>query len=357
MSMQPSRATRPARQPSGFTLIELLVVIAIIAVLIALLLPAVQSAREAARRVQCVNNLKQIGLALHNYHQALGVFPPGYVSAVDPTITDACNQDAENSKSVDLGPGWAWGSMILPQMEQQALYNSINFSLSVADAANDTTCSRTVVNAYLCPSDSGPSVVPVLKDPPDPANPGTYTGSAIVDTVARANYVGMYGLGEICSQSGALDSPNNNGAGPAGQHAGIFYRNSRTSVADIIDGTSQTIAVGERSHNLSYVTWTARSVNGWLGKTSFTEGGTDQFNPSPEECWTQVLGPAGLEDGPRTINNPEAHVEDYWSRHPGGANFLFADGSVHFLKSTINPLPWRALATRAGGEVISSDQY
>ena len=208
MSMQPSRATRPARQPSGFTLIELLVVIAIIAVLIALL-PAVQSARGAARRVQCVNNLKQIGLALHNYHQALGIFPPGYVSAVDPTITDACNQDAENSKSVDLGPGWAWGSMILPQMEQQALYNSINFSLSVADAANDTTCGRTVVNAYLCPSDSGPSVVPVLKDPPDPANPGAYTGSAVVDTVARGNYVGMYGLGEICSQSGALDSPNN----------------------------------------------------------------------------------------------------------------------------------------------------
>ncbi|MBV8233416.1 MAG: DUF1559 domain-containing protein [Planctomycetaceae bacterium] len=84
--------------------------------------------------------------------------------------------------------------------------------------------------------------------------------------------------------------------------------------------------------------------------------GTDQFNPSPEECWTQVLGPAGLEDGLRTINNPEAHVEDYWSRHPGGANFLFVDGLVHFLKSTINPLPWPALATRAGGEVISSDQ-
>ena len=115
--------------------------------------------------------------------------------------------------------------------------------------------------------------------------------------------------------------------------------------------------VGERSHNLSYVTWVARSIGGWLGKTSLVEGGTDQFNPSPEECWTQILGPCGLEDGVRTINNPEAHVEDYWSRHPGGANFAFGDGSVHFLKSSINPITWRALATRAYGEVISADAY
>ena len=101
----------------------------------------------------------------------------------------------------------------------------------------------------------------------------------------------------------------------------------------------------------------ARSIDGWLGKTSPIEGGTDKFNPSPEECWTQIMGPAGLEDGTRTINNPEAHVEDYWSMHPGGANFLFADGSVHFLKSSINPIPWRAMATRNFGEVISADSY
>ena len=340
----------------GFTLIELLVVIAIIAVLIALLLPAVQAAREAARRASCVNNLKQIGLALHNYEQALNVFPPGYVTSIDRTVLDACNMDAENQHGVDLGTGWAWGSMILPYLEQQPLYNSINFNLSVAYKANDT-CSLTALSGYLCPSDPGPSVVPVFEDPPDPANPGSYNASHIVDTLSRGNYVGMYGLGEICSQSGALDSPNNNGAGPLGQHAGIFYRNSATKIAAITDGTSNTIMVGERSHNLSYVTWVARSIDGWLGKTSPIEGGTDQFNPSPEECWTQVLGPCGLEDGLRTINNPEAHVEDYWSRHPGGANMLFADGSVHFLKSSINPLPWRAMATRSYGEVISSDSY
>ncbi len=345
-----------ARPRPGFTLIELLVVIAIIAILIALLLPAVQAAREAARRATCVNNMKQIGVALHNYVSAVGVFPPGYVSSINPTILDACNQDQENQNSVDLGTGWAWGSMILPYMEQTQIFNSINFNLSVAYHANDT-CSLTSLSVYLCPSDSGPSTIPVFADPPDPAQPGSFTASNIVDTLSRGNYVGMYGLGEICSQSGANDSPNNNGAGPQGTHAGMFYRNSRVGFADVTDGTSQTIAVGERSHNLSYVTWTARSPNGWLGKTSPIEGGTDQFNPSPEECWTQVLGPAGLEDGPRTINNPEAHVEDYWSRHSGGANFLFTDGSIHFLKSSINPIPWRALATRAMSEVISADSF
>jgi prepilin-type processing-associated H-X9-DG protein len=325
-------------------------------VLIALLLPAVQAAREAARRATCVNNLKQIGLALHNYIDSVNTFPPGYVSSIDRTVLDACNMDQENQHGVDLGAGWAWGSMILPFLEQQPLYNSINFNLSVAYRANDTV-SLTPLSIYICPSDPGPSVVPVFADPPDPNNPGTYSGTNIVDTLSRGNYVGMYGLGEICSQSNALDAQDNNGAGPYGRHAGIFYRNSATTVAAITDGTSNTIAIGERSHNLSYVTWVARSIDGWLGKTSLVEGGTDRFNPSPEECWTQIMGPCGLEDGLRTINNPEAHVEDYWSRHPGGANFTFADGSVHFLKSTINPMPWRALATRAYGEIISADAY
>jgi prepilin-type N-terminal cleavage/methylation domain-containing protein/prepilin-type processing-associated H-X9-DG protein len=347
-------ALRKRPRVRGFTLIELLVVISIIGVLIALLLPAVQAAREAARRSSCVNNLKQIGVALHNYADALGGLPPGYVSAVNPTVTDACDQDAENMRGVDLGPGWAWGSMILGQMEQQPLFNSINFSLSVAFAANNT-CSTTTLAVYLCPSDGGaPALVPVFKDPPDPAQPGTFSGKAVADTIARGNYVGMFGLGEICAACSASSQPN---IGSIGSASGLFYRNSRTSFADIVDGTSQTIAIGERSHNLSYVTWTARSIDGWLGKTSTIEGGTDQFNPSPEECWTQVLGPAGLEDGPRTPNDLMAHVEDYWSRHPGGVNFLFADGSVHFLKSSINPNPWRALATRAGNEAISADAY
>jgi prepilin-type processing-associated H-X9-DG protein len=241
-------------------------------------------------------------------------------------------------------------------LEQQPLYGSINFNLSVAFHENDI-CSLTALSVYLCPSDFGPSVIPVFADPPDPANPGSFSTTHFVDTLSRGNYVRMYGLGEICAQSGADDSPNDNGAGPVGIHAGMFYRNGRTSFAEITDGTSQTIAVSERSHNLSFVTWVARSIDGWLGKKSPLEGGTDKFDPSPEECWTQILGPAGVKDGSRTINQEEAHVEDYWSRHPGGANMLFADGSVRFLKSSINPITWRALATRGLGEVISADSY
>jgi prepilin-type N-terminal cleavage/methylation domain-containing protein len=213
--------TTELRVSRGFALIELLVVIAMISVLIALLLPAVQSAREAARRAECVNNLKQIGLALHNYEEAVGTFPPGYVSSINLTVVDPCDFDQELQNGVDLGTGWAWGSMILPYLEQQPLYNSINFNLSVVYAANDT-CSLTVLSGHLCPSDDGPAVIPVFDDPPDPANPGSYSGTHIVDTVSRDNYVGMWGLGEICAQSGAKDTINNNGLGPLGQHAGIF---------------------------------------------------------------------------------------------------------------------------------------
>ena len=322
-----SRAQRLARRArGGFTLIELLVVIAIIAVLIALLLPAVQAAREAARRINCVNNMKQIGLALHNYHEAVQTFPPGYASFWKADTGDA------GTAEDDLGPGWGWAGMILPQMEQHAVFNAINFGLTMTYPANQT--GQTVqINTYLCPSDSTLRLVPVRDE----------TNTKTVYTVAGSNYVGMYGTGEIG------DAP--------GKGSGIFFRNSRVTFADVRDGTSQTLMVGERSHNLSYVTWTGRAVGGWLFKTSSIEGGTDTFNAGPEESFTMILGPIEEIDGPRTPNHPRAHVEDYWSRHPGGVNFVFGDGSVRFVKNSINPLIYRALATRDGGEAVSSDAY
>lgn len=313
----------------GFTLIELLVVIAIIAVLISLLLPAVQSAREAARRAQCLNNFKQIGLAMHTYHQAHGVFPPGYISKYLP------GAGGDTSLEVDTGPGWGWASQILPQMEQSATYNAINFNISMILPHNNTA-QYTRIASYLCPTDAPPDRVPVR----DQTNTNT------IYTVGTANYVAVYGTGEIGEA--------------AGQGNGLFFRNSRVGLNQITDGSSQTLAVGERSHNLSYATWTGRTIGGWLFTTASFEGGTNKYNPEPEESFCMILGPIEFEDEgglPRTPNFPAAHVEDYASRHPGGVNFLFGDGSVRFIKNSISPRVYGSLATRNGGEVVSADAY
>ncbi len=321
------RGARIAK-PLGFTLIELLVVIAIIAVLIGLLLPAVQAAREAARRSQCVNNLKQIGIAIHNYQGAIGSFPPGYSSRWKLDGGD------EGTAQDDIGHGWGWASMILPYMEQPAVFNAINFGLTMT-LPDNVTAQTIRFSSYLCPSDSVKQLIPVRNE----------ENTETVYTVASANYVGVFGTGEI-------------GETP-GRGNGMFFRNSRLGFGDITDGTSQTFFVGERSHDLSYVTWTGRAIGGWLFTTASFEGGTNKFDPEPEESFTMILGPveSGEGEGPRTPNYPSAHVEDYWSHHPGGVNFLFGDGSVHFIKDSINGSVYHSLATRAGGEVVGADQY
>ena len=300
----------------GFTLIELLVVIAILGILIGLLLPAVQAAREAARRAQCVNNLKQIGLALHNYEGTHRTFPSGYVS----------NFDASGD---DSGPGWGWAPMLLPQLEQKPLFDTINFNLPI-EAPDNSTSRLPVLGAFHCPSDSymQPSWIAVNRD--------AATGAPVRDlcAVASANYVGMYGLGE---------------PGPDGE--GLFFRDSRIGLRDIKDGTSMTLAVGERAHSLGEASW----VGSVTGAILYPTDGDAIGRYATETSSGMVLGHAGEGVGP---GDPRSDVNQFYSFHSGrGVNFLFADGHVAFLKSTTSYPVYRAMATRAGGEVISADRY
>jgi prepilin-type N-terminal cleavage/methylation domain-containing protein/prepilin-type processing-associated H-X9-DG protein len=300
-----------ANTRSGFTLIELLVVIAIIGLLTALLLPAVQAAREAARRTQCVSNLKQVGVAVHTYEGSYRVFPPGYVSKFD-------------TSGNDTGPGWGWSTLLLPQMEQEPLFGAANLSLPIEDSSNQT--SRLMrIRVYLCPSDDqAPSWVAMKRD----AN-----GIPIqnICQVASANYVGMYGTSD-----------------PGIDGDGIFFRNSPIGISAVSDGTAQTIAAGERGHSLGEATW----VGSVTGAALFPVDNDGIGYPRVESGPGMVLGFAGGNLGP---GDPSGEVNQFYSRHAGGVNFLFADGHVSFLKTTLNAKTFRALATRAGSEVISGD--
>ena len=280
-------ASRPARKTAklsalglprgGFTLVELLVVIAIIGALVGLLLPAVQAAREAARRASCTNNLRQIGLGLHNYHQAMSCFPPGGIEhrlMINPKTGKPYGP---------AGRQLAWSLLLLPYVEQQPLYDRIDTGKPF-DAPENADAAKTILSLYICPSATNQRELRQGRGPCD--------------------YGGIYGE--------RITGPNQP---PKGM---MLYDQSLT-VADVTDGTSGTIIVSEDS--------------------GFRDG--------------QWINGLNVFDQAYAINRAPAFENDIRSKHPGGANALMTDGSVHFFKETMDLKILAALCTRAGGEIVS----
>ncbi|MBX9792594.1 MAG: DUF1559 domain-containing protein [Pirellulales bacterium] len=304
MSAKNTVFARAYPQQRGFTLIELLVVIAIIGILIALLLPAVQAAREAARRSQCKNNLRQIGLGILNYESAIGSFPPGIISRAS-----AVNEPG-------LGPGWGWGARILPHLEQTSL--QIDFEREITDPVHDKV-RVTALPVFLCPSDPVTALTFSVADE---------TGTPLTE-LAFANYVGVGGTLEVTR------FPDTG--------TGVLFRNRAVKIAEIRDGTSHTLLIGERASRQSpQTTWVGAVANASI----------PPLNPAYEEEGPPVLilTNTGTADDGRVPNSQFDHVEDSNSEHPQGVHFLFCDGSVHMIPSTIDARIWQALGTRAGSE-------
>lgn len=283
-------------QRRAFTLVELLVVIAIIGILVALLLPAVQAAREAARSASCKNNLKQVGLAVHNYHDTQRRLPPGWA-----TVT----ADPE-------GPtGWGWAAAILAEMEQRNVQNVIRLDLPIDDPANQLARESVIPN-YLCPSDVVDSTFMIHGGADDEEANQDQVGSPLL-LVAKSNYVGVFGMSEI------EDVPSNG--------EGTFFHNSRLTFASLSDGLSNTYVVGERGSR--------RGSSVWAGVI-----------PGANATMARIVGTAD-----HTPNHAAGHFDDFSSFHPSGVHFLVGDGSVQRINDQIDEAVYRAMVTRAGGEV------
>jgi len=343
----------------GFTLIELLVVIAIIAVLIALLLPAVQAAREAARRSQCVNNLKQIGLAMHNYEAANGSFPPAKIFSVthnNPTGGIPTNDEA--------GQGFVLNttafSMILPFVEQGTMANAYNFQLPSCPsiiAVNtkvvggntsymaNTTVTTSPVAAYLCPSD-----VPVATTNTTPAtSAGNYNGYR----PARSNYLlpcGPYYETYNGRKLGGV-TPRNGGV-----FSGSDVAARISSVTDGLSNTTLVLESVQEKTSANYGPFWGQGI--WTSTHAIVNDSNPANTAAYSDRWPAYL-PNAAPTVAMVASNPKrlGYAWSNGSRHSGGINAAFADGSVKFIKNSVNPVTWFALQTISNGEVISSDSY
>jgi prepilin-type N-terminal cleavage/methylation domain-containing protein/prepilin-type processing-associated H-X9-DG protein len=341
------------KKRGGFTLIELLVVIAIIAVLIALLLPAVQAAREAARRAHCVNNLKQLGLAIHNYESAHSMLPLGRIWGPQPGIPFPSFFVGEQNTT--------WFTQMLGFFEEQVLYDAYNFAIGIDGPVGgdgmpigfliNSTVYHAKLPAFLCPSDNDRPLIVIW-----PTNGVTLVGT-------RGNYVTSWGNTQWAQQDSA--------GGAATLNLPVRYLTSAFGhypirLASIIDGTSNTIFTAEtlqgQDNDVRGAVWTL----GAMFMIRFTPNGTRDFYGVADTPGGggDRLGAGFCVNDPGgklpCVNVPYPFYDTYQasrSRHPGGVNAGFGDGSVRFIKDSIAPITWIGLNTIRGGEVLSSDAY
>lgn len=314
------------RTRRAFSLLELLVVIAIVGILMAILFPAVQKVREAANKMSCANNLRQMGLALHSYHGDYGRFPPGYEGDWSHPNRDPLTWDGPN--------GWAWGAHLLRYLEQDALANQLQWHLPCWSSANAGPVTA-FVKVFVCPS---------APDVPRTVSIRDASGNLLA-TFGPSTYVANVGHEEPWSRTIGDWTPFANGP---------LYRNSRIRMADVRDGLSTTVFLGEHAV-ISDKTWVGVVPGAIVGPR---EAGRFPLT-QPDAAATLVLahsGPASSElDIIHPPNAPTCHVCQMYAAHPSGANVLLGDGSVRFILEFINHDVWAALCSRNGLEAISDD--